>query len=227
LGEGELYLVSTPIGNLKDITLRALEVLKEVDVILCEDTRRTRKLLSHYRIRGKLLSFYSHNQERRIPQVIELLKEGKKVALVSDSGTPGISDPGFYLVKKAIEESIKVIPIPGPTALISALTVSGLPTQRFTFYGFLPSTGKMRRRLLKKIKEREETIIFFLSPHKVLKSLEDIYQILGDRQVSLVREITKIHEEVIRDKVSSLMTHLKVNPHKLKGEMVLALEGKK
>ncbi|MCD6220328.1 16S rRNA (cytidine(1402)-2'-O)-methyltransferase [Candidatus Calescamantes bacterium] len=224
MGEGTLYLVSTPIGNLKDITFRALEVLRESDLILAEDTRTTRKLLTHYQIKGKrLLSFYSYNAKSRIPQIIHYLKEGKNLALVSEAGTPGISDPGYILVKRAIEEGIDVKPIPGASAFLSALIISGLPTQEFHFGGFLPSTGKMRRRKLKKIKDCHATLVFYVSPHRIEKSLQDIKKILGNRRMALVREVTKVFEEIIRGKIDEILEVLEKNPEKKKGEMVLVI----
>ncbi len=227
MAKGILHLVSTPIGNLQDITLRALEVLRESDLILAEDTRTTRKLLTRYQIKGKkLLSFYSYNAKSRIPQIIGYLKAGKHLSLVAEAGTPGISDPGYMLVKRAIkEEDIEVKPIPGASAFLSALTVSGLPTQEFHFGGFLPSTGKMRRRKLKKLKDCQATLIFYLSPHRLEKSLLDIKEILGDRHMALAREITKIFEEVIRGKISEVLKVLADNPEKIKGEMVAVISG--
>ncbi len=226
MSEGVLFLVSTPIGNLKDITLRALDILKTSDIILAEDTRTTRKLLSHYQIKGKkLLSFHSYNQKERIPHVLKLLKKGNKIALVSEAGTPGISDPGNILVTQAIKEKIPVIPIPGPSALISALIISGLPTARFYFGGFLPSTGKKRRKRLEEIKNLPVTLIFYESPHRILSTLRDIQKILGDRDISLVRELTKIHEEVIRGKAEEILNILESSPEKRKGEMVLVISG--
>ncbi len=224
MSPGELYLVSTPIGNLKDITLRALEILKEVDLILAEDTRTAKKLLAHFDIKGKkLLSFHSHNLLQRIPTVIKLLKEGKRIALVSEAGTPAISDPGYLLVQEAIKEGIKITPIPGPSAFLSALIISGLPTRHFYFGGFLPSTGKMRRRRLREVKDYPCTLIFYESPHRILKSLEDIKNILGNREIALVRELTKIYEEVIRGSVEEVEKILKANPEKMRGEMVLII----
>jgi len=226
LTKGILHLVSTPIGNLQDITLRALEVLRESDLILAEDTRTTRKLLTYHQIKGKkLLSFYSYNAKSRIPQVIRYLKEGQALALVSEAGTPGISDPGYMLVKRAIEEGIEVKPIPGASAFLSALTISGLSTQEFHFGGFLPSTGKMRRRKLKKLKDCHATLIFYVSPHRVEKSLLDIKEILGDRPMTLAREITKVFEEVIRGKISEVLKVLADNPEKRRGEMVAVISG--
>lgn len=218
-----LYIVATPIGNLEDITLRALKTLKEVDLIVAEDTRRTGVLLKHYGIKKPFLSYHDHNKLNRTPIIIDECAAGKKVALVSDSGTPGISDPGFYLVKKAIEAGLIVIPIPGPTALISGLVVSGLPTDRFVFEGFLPRKSTQRRRRLNELAQEERTIILFESPHRILASLNDCLSVLGDRQASLCRELTKKFETIKRGKVSDL---IKEFTHKSpKGEFVLVIEG--
>ncbi len=223
-----LYLVSTPIGNLKDITLRALDILRESDLILAEDTRKTLKLLSHYGIKGKkLLSFYSYNEKIRIPKIIKLLKEEQRISLVSDAGTPGISDPGYNLVKRAIAENIKIIPIPGPSAFIPALTISGLRTNEFFFGGFLPSSGKMRRRKLREVKEYPFTLVFYESPHRILRSLGEIKKIIGDREVVIVREITKSFEETIRGKADDILKTFEKSPEKIKGEIVLVISGKK
>ena len=186
---GTLYIVSTPIGNLEDITLRALRVLKEVDLIAAEDTRRTRQLLSHYGIHKPLLSYHEHNRRMREESLLEELRGGKSIALVTDAGTPGISDPGEPLVRRAVQESIPLVPIPGPSALVAALSVSGLPTESFLFYGFLPSKAVGRQKLLLSLKDRPETLIFYESPRRLRSFLEDASRILGERQVMVAREI--------------------------------------
>ena len=193
---GKLYLVATPIGNLEDITLRALRILKEVDLIAAEDTRQTLKLLNHYDIKKPLISNHRHNEENREDILIEKLKEGKKIAVVSDAGTPGISDPGEVIAKKAIEEGIEVIPIPGACAAISALIASGLDTKEFVFYGFLPLNKKLRKEKLEEIESETKTAIIYEAPHKLKETLKDLSEFLGDREVVLAREITKIHEDV-------------------------------
>ncbi len=204
---GALYIVSTPIGNLEDITLRALRTLKEVDLIAAEDTRRTRILLDRYNIRKRLISFYSYNRLRRKDEIINLLKEGKNIALVSDAGTPGISDPGFSLIKSAIENRLLLTPIPGPTALITALVISGKPTDKFVFEGFLSNKSSKRRKRLEFLKQEERAIIIYESCHRITKLLKDILDTMGDREIVLTRELTKKFEEVKRDRVSVLLEH--------------------
>jgi len=224
---GKLYVVSTPIGNLKDITLRALETLKKVDIIAAEDTRRTRKLLTHYSIKKPLVSYFEHNKFIRGRYLVERLKEGKSIALVSDSGTPGISDPGYYVINLAIENGIDVIPIPGASALLCALSASGCPTDRFVFEGYLPVRRKRRRDLLGELKDEPRTVIFYEAPHRLLRSLEDIREVLGDRKVVLGRELTKKFEEIRRANVGELIQHFV--EHKPRGEFVIILpkEGKR
>ena len=216
--------MATPIGNLEDITLRALRILKEADLIACEDTRRTRKLLLHYGIRKGLISYYDHNKERRAPWLIRKLLENKSIALVSDAGTPGISDPAFYLVRLAIDQGIEVIPIPGPNAALSALISSGLPTDRFAFEGFLPSRPGPRRRRLKELAEEQRTMIFYESPHRLLATLKDMVDIWGERKAALAKELTKKFEGIIRGTFSELSKQL--SPGKVKGEWVILVEGK-
>ena len=220
---GTLYIVSTPIGNLEDITLRALKVLKNVRIIAAEDTRHTQKLLHHYDIHTRQTSYHDHNKEEKGAILISKLHEGNDVALVSDAGTPGISDPGYYLKKRAIEENIKIIPIPGPTASIAALSISGFPTDAFVFEGFLPSKKAARQKKLHEISTERRTIIVFEAPHRTLSTLKDISEIFGDRKIVLTRELTKIFEEVIRGKVSDVIA--KVEGRRLKGEITLIMEG--
>ena len=220
---GTLYIVSTPIGNLEDITIRALNVLKAVNIIAAEDTRHTQNLLRHYNIYTQQTSYHDHNKEEKGEILISKLKEGNDIALVSDAGTPGISDPGYYLINRAIEEGIKVSPIPGPTASIAALSISGLPTDSFVFEGFLPAKKTARQKRLKELSTENRTIIFFEAPHRLLSALKDIIETLGDRRVVLTRELTKMFEEIIRGKVSEVIS--KVEERKLKGEITIILEG--
>jgi len=221
---GNLYIVSTPIGNLEDITLRALRILKEVGIIAAEDTRHTRRLLSRYGIHVPMTSYHDFNKYEKAEVLIIKIKEGMDVALVSDAGTPGISDPGYYIIKRAIEEGIRVIPIPGATALTTALSISGLPTDRFSFIGFLPKKGSARKKTLDILSEFEHTLILYESPHRILKTLKEIRDIFGERRVSIARELTKIHEEVIRGTISEAIDKIGTHP---KGEIVIIIDGKR
>ena len=221
--EGKLYLVATPIGNLEDITLRALRVLKEVDLIAAEDTRQTLKLLNHYEINKPLISYHRHNEETKSEILIEKLRNGENIALVSDAGTPGICDPGEEVIKKAIEDNIEVIPIPGACAMINALIVSGISTKEFEFLGFLPLNKKLRRQKLKEIENSSKTIIIYEAPHKMKTTLGDLKEILKDRKIVLARELTKIHEEFIRKSIDELLSEIDT----IKGEMILIIEGNK
>ncbi|MBN1894436.1 16S rRNA (cytidine(1402)-2'-O)-methyltransferase [bacterium] len=221
-GTGVLYLVGTPIGNLEDITLRALRILKESDLIAAEDTRRTGLLLHHYGIKNRMESYHAYNQERRTPVLISQMLNGKSVALVSDAGSPGISDPAFHLVCAAARESIPVIPVPGPSAAVAAVTVSGLPTNRFAFEGFLP-VKKGRSTRIETLKNEERTIILYESPHRLLKTLADLERALGDRPVTVCRELTKKFEEVTRGTLKSCMIDFEARP--VRGEFVLILGG--
>jgi 16S rRNA (cytidine1402-2'-O)-methyltransferase len=222
--KGVLYIVSTPIGNMEDITLRALRILKEVDLIAAEDTRRTGLLLKHFGIQTPLTSYFEGNELKKRGYILSKLKEDKNIALVSDAGTPGISDPGFRLIQLVIENEIPIAPIPGPSAVITALSVSGLPTDSFVFKGFLPHKSKKRRDLLKELIEVRETLIFYESPHRFSETLKDILEILGDREIVLTRELTKVYEEILRGKVSQI--HNLIGERKLKGEITLVVEGK-
>ena len=217
-----LYIVPTPIGNLDDITLRALQVLKRVDIIYAEDTRVTARLLKHFDIQNKLESFHSHNEHKKLDQVIDVLKQGSEVALVSDAGTPGISDPGFLLVRRAVEEGIELSCLPGANAVIPALVMSGLPMDKFYFEGFLPhKKGKMTR--LTKILEMECTVVFYESPHRLVKTLEQLKDLgAEDRMVSVSREISKLYEENLRGKLSEVLDNLKERKQ-IKGECVVCL----
>ncbi len=216
-----LYIVSTPIGNLKDITLRGLEVLKDVDLIAAEDTRHTRILLDHYQITTPSTSYFEHNQVKKADYLLGLLKQGKKIALVTDAGTPGISDPGYVLVKLAKENKIPLTVIPGPTALVAALSLSGLPTDSFVFEGFLPPKPIARRKELEKLKGETRTVIFYESPYRIAKTLKDISEVLDDPKVVCVREITKKFEEALAGKASELLQHPSIT--KPRGEFVVLL----
>ena len=223
--EGKLFLVSTPIGNMDDITKRAIEVLKNSDLIACEDTRRTLKLLKKYDINRPLESYFDHNKEKKTPYLLGLLDKGKSVALVSDSGTPCISDPGFYLVKKVIEKGYKLFTVPGPSSILSALILSGLPTDRFVFEGFLPKKRGKRKARITQLKEEERTIIIFESPFRILSLLKELKEILGERKISVSRELTKVYEETTRGNLSDLINQ--IEGKKPKGEFIIVLEGKK
>ena len=202
--EGTLYIVATPIGNLEDITLRALRVLKEVDLIACEDTRHTRKLLAHYQISKPTVSYHEHNERERAAELINKLEAGLNIALVSDAGTPVISDPGFHIVNEAIDRQIPVVPIPGPSALVTALSAAALPTAEFAFIGFLPSRGAARRARLKELADFRSTLIFYEAPHRIKATIEDAREIFGDRDCVVARELTKLHEEFVRGRLSEI-----------------------
>ncbi len=221
---GTLYIVSTPIGNLEDITLRALKVLKEADVIACEDTRTTRKLLTRYAIETPLVSCHEHNEIEKAKELLSLLEGGKSIALVSDAGTPCISDPGYRLVKLASEHGIEVLSIPGPSASLSALSVSGLPTSSFAFFGFPPRTKKHLTDYLSRIKNYPETLVFYESPNRVTKTLRAMAEVFGDRNISLSREMTKLYEETLRGKIPDVLEALGKRD-KIKGEVTIAVEG--
>lgn len=218
-----LYLVSTPIGNLEDITLRALNVLKSVDLIACEDTRHTGRLLNHFGIVKPTISYHEHNEQARAEELVQRLIEGKSVAIVSDAGTPGISDPAYRIVLAAIENRITVVPIPGAVALVAGLVASGLPTDSFLFAGFLPSKKMARRTRLEELKAERATLVFYEAPHRIRETLIDALEILGDRQASLARELTKLHEQFVRGKLSELVAHFDSNQPR--GEMTLVIAG--
>ena len=220
---GILYICGTPIGNLEDITLRALKILKEVNLIAAEDTRHTLKLLNHYQINTKITSYYEYNKFKKAPYLVEILKNGQDIALVSDAGMPGISDPGYVLIDLALKDNIKIIPVPGVSALITALVVSGLPTDKFVFEGFLPRKIKERKRCFKSIENEERTIIFYEAPHRLKRALKDMLEILGDRRVVLARELTKMYEEIIRGKLSQILS--KIGSKEIKGEITLIVQG--
>ncbi len=201
---GTLYLVATPIGNLEDITFRAVRILGEVDLIACEDTRQTRKLLEHLGIRKPLISYHEHNEAARTPELVNKLEHGADIALVSDAGTPLVSDPGYLLVKAAVENGIPVEPVPGASAVLTALAASGLPTDSFHFAGFLPPRGSRRRQALDQIREMKTTVIVYEAPHRILKTLDDLRETLGDRPIVAAREMTKRHEEFLRGTAASI-----------------------
>ncbi|MFQ6678687.1 MAG: 16S rRNA (cytidine(1402)-2'-O)-methyltransferase [Fidelibacterota bacterium] len=217
---GILYLVATPIGNLKDFTYRAVEILQSVSLIAAEDTRHSKILLSHYKIQTPMISYFEHNRFSRIPKIIETLKSGSDVAIISDAGTPGISDPAYKLVRAAIDETIRIESIPGSSALLSALISSGLPTDRFLFEGFIPSK-KGRKKRLEAIKNENATLVFFENPQRIARTLKDIYSVIGERPAVLARELTKMHEEIIRGTVSELMSYF--SNKSPKGECVLMI----
>ncbi len=218
---GKLYVVATPIGNMEDITLRAISALKEAGLIAAEDTRHTKKLLTRYGISTPLTSYFEHNEREKAPELIEKIKGGVDIALVSDAGTPGISDPGYRLIKLAIENSIEVVPIPGPSALITVLSVSGLPLDEFTFKGFFPEKTEELKRFLLALKAEARTYAMYESPKRVAKTLDLILEVLGDIDVVVAREMTKVHEEVLRGKVSEVAE--KIKGRELKGEITVVL----
>lgn len=220
---GTLYIVATPIGNLEDITLRAIRVLKEADLIAAEDTRHTRHLLDRYKIATPMTSYHDHNKEEKGPVLVARLLEGKNIALVSDAGTPGISDPGYFLINLAIDQNIPVVPVPGATAAIAALSISGLPTDSFVFEGFLPSKQTARIKRLRELAGEERTIIFYEAPHKIIKTVEDMIEVLGDRRAVVTRELTKIHEEMLRGTLPEILKRL--NKGTIKGEFTIIIHG--
>ena len=222
--KGALYIVATPIGNLEDITLRAIRVLKEVEIIAAEDTRRTRKLLGAYQISTPMTSLYDHIEDRKSSVLISKMNEGMDVAVVSDAGTPGISDPGYVLVTKAIAEGIEVVPIPGVSAVVTALSVSGLPTDVFAFYGFLPSRSGKRKQFLSTIIDEAKTLVFYESPKRLIESLHDIGEVLGNRKVVVLREMTKVFEEIVRGLVGEVINQLQGRV--VKGEVTLVIGGR-
>lgn len=223
--KGTLYIVATPIGNLEDITLRAVRILKEVQLIAAEDTRRTRKLLNAYDIHTPLMSLYEQVEEKKSGRLISRLHEGMDVAYVSDAGTPGISDPGYVLVNQAISHGIKVVPVPGVSAVIAALSVSGLPVDHFIFYGFSPSRSASRKNFLQSVAEETKTLVLYESPKRLIATLCDIESVLGDRRIVVVRELTKVFEEILRGTVSSVICTLQEKT--VKGEITIIIAGKK
>ena len=223
MSSGTLYVVATPIGNLEDITLRALRILQEVDLIAAEDTRHTRKLLAHYGISTPLTSYHDYSEVEKTPELIAQLQAGRNIALVSDAGTPCIADPGFRLVKEAGESGVAVVPIPGPSMVMALLSVGGLPSNRFAFEGFLPAKRSQRRKALQHLKREERTLVFFESPQRLLDMLADLEEICGDRQIVVGRELTKMFEEVLHGKVSELRTLF--DKRGIKGELAILVTG--
>lgn len=221
---GTLYLVATPIGNLEDITERALRILAEVNVIACEDTRHTGVLLKHFGIKSKLISYHEHNERERANELGEMLEAGNSIALVSDAGTPGISDPGFRLVNIAREKGIPVVPVPGATAFVSALIASGLATDQFFFGGFLPARAAGRRARFEELRDFPSTLIFYEAPHRIAKALADAREILGEREAAVARELTKLHEEIVRGRLSELARKFDSAETNARGEMVLVID---
>lgn len=219
---GTLYLVATPIGNLQDITLRALETLRSVDLIACEDTRHTRNLLNHFRISNRTISYHEHNEHERADELADRLIQGQSIAIVSDAGTPGISDPGFSIVQRAIEIGASVVSIPGAVAFVNAVVASGIATDSLFFGGFLPAKKGERQKRLTEFRDIPATLIFYEAPHRLLRSLSDCYEMLGDRNAAVVRELTKVHEDIVRGNLSELAKIY--SKTKLKGEIVLVIE---
>ena len=217
---GCLYIVSTPIGNLEDITYRAVRLLKEADWIACEDTRTTRRLLDHYGIQTHLVSYHEHNEQERAEELIERLRQGETGALVSDAGTPLLSDPGYRIVRAAVKEGIRVEALPGPSALLAGLVVSGLPTDQFHFAGFLPAKSGQRMRLLESLRDEQATLIFYEAPHRILESLDDIAAAFGDREIVVARELTKMHEEILRGNPAAIRKDL-AERDMIRGEFVV------
>jgi 16S rRNA (cytidine1402-2'-O)-methyltransferase len=223
--KGTLFLVPTPIGNLRDITCRALEILESSKIIACEDTRVSGKLLSHFGLKKKLISYHDFNEEKRLPRILKVLEAGDNVSIITDAGSPGISDPAYRIIRASIENNINICPLPGPNALIPALTASGLPLDRFFFEGFLPNKSSARKNRLAALKELEHTLIFYESPHRIEKTVSNALEVLGDRPACIAREISKIHEEFIRGNLSFILDI--ISPRKIKGEIVLVISGKK
>ncbi len=220
---GVLYIVATPIGNLEDLTLRALRILKEVDLIAAEDTRHSRKLLEHYGVRTALTSYHEHNEKSKAQKLVERMQSGERVALISDAGTPLLSDPGHRLVQEAIRAGIPVSPVPGPSALLAALSASGLPLESFAFEGFLPAKKRERREKLQSLSSEARTLVFYETPHRLKESLADIHEILGEREMVVAREISKWHEEFLRGSVGDLI--LRLTDQEVRGELTLVVSG--
>lgn len=224
MSKGVLYIVSTPIGNLEDITLRALRVLKEVDLIAAEDTRHSLKLLNHYGISRPIVSYWGEKEKVKAEETLQRLNAGKSVALISDAGTPGISDPGSVLIRRALEEGIEVVPVPGPSAVIAALSVSGLSTEEFVFLGFLPSKQSQRKKVLKELSFEKRTLVAYEAPHRILGAVADMSGIFGERRAVVIKEITKLYEEIIRGSMSEILARLKDS--RIAGEYVIVVEGR-
>ena len=223
---GKIYLVATPIGNLSDISIRAVDTLKNVDVIACEDTRNTIKLLNHFEIKAPLTSYHEYNKIDKAYELCEKVKTGKNIAFVSDAGMPAISDPGYELVDIAYKEGLNVTVIPGASAVVSALAISGISSRRFSFEGFLPSDKNEKKEILTELSQESRTIILYEAPHRLLKTLKELFECLGDREISIVRELTKLHEEVIRGNLGKIIADYESCDIAVRGEYVLVIEGK-
>lgn len=222
---GTLFVVATPIGHMEDVTLRAIRTLTEVDLIAAEDTRQTRKLLTRHELSTPLVSYHDHNKEKQTPKILKKLKTGASVALVTDAGTPSISDPGYYLVREAIQQAVPVVPIPGVSAMIAALSVSGLPTDRFVFVGFVPRKPAKRKQVLNQLEPEPSTLIFYESPNRLSDLMREILDVMGDREAVMARELTKVHEEILRGPLSRILKEISTRLH-LKGECTLLVAGR-
>ena len=223
---GKIYLVATPIGNLSDISMRAIETLKNVDIIACEDTRNTIRLLNHFEIKGHLTSYHEYNKIDKAYELCEKVKEGNNIAFVSDAGMPAISDPGYELVDIAYKEGLEVIVVPGASAVVSALAISGISSRRFAFEGFLPADKNEKKEILTELSQESRTLILYEAPHRLLKTLKELFEYMGDRNIAIVREITKLHEEVLRGKLADIIADYESEKIAIRGEYVLVIEGK-
>ena len=223
---GKIYLVATPIGNLSDISMRAIETLKNADIIACEDTRNTIRLLNHFEIKGHLTSYHEYNKIDKAYELCEKVKEGKDIAFVSDAGMPAISDPGYELVDIAYKEGLEVTVVPGASAVVSALAISGISSRRFAFEGFLPADKNEKKEILTELSQESRTLILYEAPHRLLKTLKELFEYMGDRNIAIVREITKLHEEVLRGKLADIIADYESEKIAIRGEYVLVIEGK-
>lgn len=223
---GKIYLVATPIGNLSDISMRAIETLKNADIIACEDTRNTIRLLNHFEIKGHLTSYHEYNKIDKAYELCEKVKEGKNIAFVSDAGMPAISDPGYELVDIAYKEGLEVTVVPGASAVVSALAISGISSRRFAFEGFLPADKNEKKEILTELSQESRTLILYEAPHRLLKTLKELFEYMGNRNIAIVREITKLHEEVLRGKLADIIADYESEKVAIRGEYVLVIEGK-
>lgn len=223
---GKIYLVATPIGNLSDISMRAIETLKNVDIIACEDTRNTIRLLNHFEIKGHLTSYHEYNKIDKAYELCEKVKEGKNIAFVSDAGMPAISDPGYELVDIAYKEGVEVTVVPGASAVVSALAISGISSRRFAFEGFLPADKNEKKEILTELSQESRTLILYEAPHRLLKTLKELFEHMGDRNIAIVREITKLHEEVLKGRLAEIIADYESEKVAIRGEYVLVIEGK-